>query len=162
MFAKISNTTKGLTWIYNPWFYCKPRVDKDVVWLSDWPIGNILDSGDVINVNIIVENGLVSWCGASLVYVDDCEVEEENYTKEEKVFGRDLSGYQLKTGEYFLSHRDFSDSTTTDWFKMLVNDHTVHYTGMFLFNIVNSFVGNKFPNNDPRISPCHRFTSTKD
>nr|GEX01663.1 hypothetical protein [Tanacetum cinerariifolium] len=32
LFVKVSNTTKGLTWIYNPVVYCKPKVDEDVVW----------------------------------------------------------------------------------------------------------------------------------
>ncbi|GJY81077.1 putative RNA-directed DNA polymerase, partial [Tanacetum coccineum] len=131
--AKISNTTKGLTWIYNPMILCKPRDGEDVVWLSEWPIGNILDAGDVVNVYIIVGNGLVvSRCGASLVYMDDGEVKHdnfENYTKEEEVIGGDLSKLQLKTGEYFLSRVDISDSTTTNWSKMLLgDDHTLHYT----------------------------------
>ncbi|GKD56283.1 putative TIR domain, P-loop containing nucleoside triphosphate hydrolase, partial [Tanacetum coccineum] len=73
-----------------------------------------------------------SWCGASLVYMDDGEVKHdnfENYTKEEEVIGGDLSKLQLKTGEYFLSRVDISDSTTTNWSKMLLgDDHTLHYT----------------------------------
>ena len=34
MFTKICNTTEGLTWIYNPVVYGKPKVNEDIVWLS--------------------------------------------------------------------------------------------------------------------------------
>ncbi|KAJ0524653.1 hypothetical protein HanRHA438_Chr09g0379651 [Helianthus annuus] len=68
LLAKISNRSKGVTWIYNPVVYCKPRVDEDAVWLSYWPIGNILGAGDEVHVDIIVDKGLiVSECSASLV-----------------------------------------------------------------------------------------------
>ncbi|GJT73689.1 putative TIR domain, P-loop containing nucleoside triphosphate hydrolase, partial [Tanacetum coccineum] len=99
LFAKISNRTKGLTWVYNPEVYCKPRDDEDVVWLSNWPIGNILDAGDEVNVSIFVEEGLlVSVYGASLEYTDDGEVEqEENFENNaigEEEIGGDLSEFE--------------------------------------------------------------------
>ncbi|KAL7591001.1 hypothetical protein Lser_V15G33205 [Lactuca serriola] len=126
LFIKISNTTKDLIWMYNPVVYCNPRVGEDAVWLSYWPIGNILDAGDEINVSVIVGNGLmVSGCSASLVYMDDGEVELEyckNYTKEEEVIGGDLSEFKLSTGEYYLCRRDFIKSTTPDWLNMLVGN----------------------------------------
>ena len=34
LFVQISNITKGITLMYNPVVYCKPKVDEDVVWLS--------------------------------------------------------------------------------------------------------------------------------
>ncbi|GKC04159.1 TMV resistance protein N-like protein [Tanacetum coccineum] len=127
LFAKVSNRTKGLTWIYNPVVYCKPRVNENAVWLSYWPIGNVLDTGDEVNVDIIVGNGLiVSGCGATLV---DSEIWQENcqyITEEEEVIGGDLSEFELTNGAFYLCRRDFFKSMTPDWLKMLVGD-TVHY-----------------------------------
>ncbi|KAJ0524536.1 hypothetical protein HanHA300_Chr09g0301601 [Helianthus annuus] len=104
LLAKVSNTTKGLTWIYNPVVYCKPSVDEDVVWLSYWPIGNILDVGDEVTIDIFWEKGMmiVSGCGGSLVYTDDDEIKEEenceNTTiKGKEVIGGDLSEFEVTT-----------------------------------------------------------------
>ncbi|GKD03838.1 hypothetical protein Tco_1178812 [Tanacetum coccineum] len=67
-----------ITALYNPEVYCKPRVDEDVAWLSNWLIENILDASDNVNVCIFVEEGLVvTLCGASLEYTDDGEMEQE-------------------------------------------------------------------------------------
>lgn len=135
LFIKISNTTKDLIWMYNPVVYCNPRVGEDAVWLSYWPIGNILDAGDEINVSVIVGNGLmVSGCSASLVYMDgEVELEKgKNYTKVEEVIGGDLSEFELTTGKYYLCRRDFFKSTIPDWLKMLVGDAT----GKFLFELM--------------------------
>ncbi|CAH1449193.1 unnamed protein product [Lactuca virosa] len=126
LFTKISNTTKGLTWMYNPVVYCQPGVGEDAVWISYWPIGNILDTGDEVNVSIIVGNGLnVTECGASLVFIDDGEVEKEScehHMKEEEVIGGDLSEFELTTKGYYLCRRDFFKSTTLDWVKVLLGD----------------------------------------
>ncbi|CAI9293459.1 unnamed protein product [Lactuca saligna] len=125
LFTKVSNITKGLTWMYNPAIYCKPGV-KDVVWLSYWPIGNLLDTGDEINVSIIVGDGwMVNRCGASLAFIDDGEEELEyykNYKKEEEVIGGDLSEFELTTGAYYLCRRDYLESTTHDWLNILLGD----------------------------------------
>uniref|UniRef100_A0A251SF45 Putative leucine-rich repeat domain, L domain-like protein n=1 Tax=Helianthus annuus TaxID=4232 RepID=A0A251SF45_HELAN len=78
LFARISNRTRGVTWVYSPVVYCKSRVDEDVVWLSYWPIGNLLDAGDDVYVDILTEEGtiiILSGYGASLVYKDGGEVE---------------------------------------------------------------------------------------
>ncbi|CAH1449186.1 unnamed protein product [Lactuca virosa] len=84
------------------------------------------DAGDEINVSIIVGNGLmVSGCSASLVYMDDGEVEIEyykNYKKEEEVIGGDLSEFELTTGAYYLCRRDYFKSTTPDWLNMLIGN----------------------------------------
>ncbi|KAJ0524651.1 putative leucine-rich repeat domain superfamily [Helianthus annuus] len=81
LLAKISNRTKGLTWIYNPMVHCKPSVNENVVWLSYWPIGNVLDAGDEVHVGIYADRRTsVSGCGASLVYMDG-EVYEKNIVK---------------------------------------------------------------------------------
>ncbi|XP_035833255.1 disease resistance protein RPV1 isoform X2 [Helianthus annuus] len=135
LFAKISNRTKGLTWVYNPMVYCKSKVDEDVVWLSYWPIGNILDAGDEVNVVIYVEKGtmMVCECGANLVYMDDGEVQEEenceNSTRKgEEVIGGDLSEFEVTTGGYYLCRRDLFGLETSSWLKWLFGDNVVHYT----------------------------------
>ncbi|XP_021978714.2 uncharacterized protein LOC110874159 [Helianthus annuus] len=133
LLAKISNRSKGLTWVYNPLVYCKPKVDEDVVWLSYWPIGNILDAGDAVTVGINADEAvMVSQCGASLVYVDDSEEDEEenfgtNTMKEEEEIGGDLSEFEVTTGGYYLSRRDLFGPETSYWLKWLFGDN-VHYT----------------------------------
>ncbi|XP_021981079.1 disease resistance protein RPV1 isoform X1 [Helianthus annuus] len=135
LLAKVSNTTKGLTWIYNPVVYCKPSVDEDVVWLSYWPIGNILDVGDEVTIDIFWEKGMmiVSGCGGSLVYTDDDDEikEEENCEnttiKGKEVIGGDLSEFEVTTGGYYLCRRDFFYSDTSYRLKLLFGDN-VHYT----------------------------------
>ncbi|CAH1449167.1 unnamed protein product [Lactuca virosa] len=130
LFTKVSNTTKGLTWMYNPLIYCDPGVGVDAVWLSYWPIGNILEAGDEINVTIIVGDRLiVSKCGVSLVFIYDGEVELEYYKYykiEEEVIGGDLSEFELTTGVYYLCRHDYFKSTTPDWLNMLVGDTIPH------------------------------------
>ncbi|KAJ0710105.1 hypothetical protein HanOQP8_Chr09g0308371 [Helianthus annuus] len=134
VWAKISNISKGVTWVYNPLVYCKPRVDEDVVWLSYWPIGNILDVGDEVTVDIFFEERtmIISGCGASLVYMDG-EVDDENcennttMTKEEEVIGGDLSEFEVTTGCYYLCRRDLFGSETSYWLKWMFGDN-VHYT----------------------------------
>ncbi|XP_076919542.1 uncharacterized protein LOC143582144 [Bidens hawaiensis] len=127
LLMKINNTTKDLTWVYNPLVYCKPRVDEDVVWLSYWPIGNILDAGDEVHVDIIVDERVfvVSDCGVSLGYMDDGEENYENNTmmKEEEVIGGDLSEFKVTTGGYYLCRRDLFGSKTSTRFKRLFDDH---------------------------------------
>ncbi|KAK1437415.1 hypothetical protein QVD17_03206 [Tagetes erecta] len=133
LFTKIINVTKGVTWIYNPIVYCKPRVDEDATWLSYWPIGNIFDVGDEVEVTIFVEKGmLVSKCGANLVYMDDGEVEQEenqenNMMKLEQVVGGDLSDFELTTGVYYLCRRDLFMSLSPDVIETLFGD-TIPYT----------------------------------
>ncbi|MFS7917421.1 putative TIR domain, P-loop containing nucleoside triphosphate hydrolase [Helianthus anomalus] len=110
LFARISNRTRGVTWVYSPVVYCKPRVDEDVVWLSYWPIGNLLDAGDEVHVRILTDEGIImieSGCGASLVYKDGGEVEEKS---EEEVIGGDLSRFEVTKGGYYLCRRDFFNS----------------------------------------------------
>ncbi|PWA62476.1 toll/interleukin-1 receptor (TIR) domain-containing protein [Artemisia annua] len=132
LFVQISNRTKGLTWIYNPVVYCKPKVDEDVVWLSYWPIGNILDVGDEVYVEMILEEGLVvSGCGARLEYMDDGEVDQEenmeNNGKGEEVIGGDLSEFEVTAGGYYLCRRDLFGSSTSYMLEMLFGN-TVQYT----------------------------------
>ncbi|KAK1423993.1 hypothetical protein QVD17_19304 [Tagetes erecta] len=130
LWAKVSNISKGITWVYNPVVYCKPKGDEDVVWISYWPIGNILDDGDEVSVDIYVEEGMiiVCGCGASIAYMDS-EVDEidkcEN--EEEEVIGGDLSEFEVNTGCYYLCRRDAFGLETSYWLKKFFGDD-FHYT----------------------------------
>ncbi|KAJ0942082.1 putative heavy metal-associated domain superfamily [Helianthus annuus] len=111
LFAKISNRSRGVSWVYSPVVYCKPRVDEDVVWLSYWPIGNLLDAGDDVYVDIIAKKGTItSGYGASLVYKDGDEVEKEEEKSEEEVIGGDLSRFEVTKGGYYLCRLNFFNS----------------------------------------------------
>ncbi|KAJ0524654.1 putative TIR domain, P-loop containing nucleoside triphosphate hydrolase [Helianthus annuus] len=125
LFAKISDRSKGLTWVYNPVVYCKPRVDEDAVWLSYWPIGNILDAGDEVHVDIIVDKGLiVSECSASLVYMyGGVENHENNLMKSEEVIGGDLSEFEVTRGGYYLCRRDLFGPATSSRLTWLFDDN---------------------------------------
>lgn len=117
--------------MYNPVVYCKPKANEDVVWLSYWPIGNILDAGDEVGVSIFPGVGMtvISGCGASLVYVDDIEVKQEENLEDNangaEVIG-DLSEFEVKKDWYYLCRRDFFMSKTSYQLKKLFDD-TVHY-----------------------------------
>ncbi|KAI3701537.1 hypothetical protein L6452_26698 [Arctium lappa] len=128
-FAKIS-TTNGIDLMYNPKVFGKPGIGKVGIWLSYWPIGNMLDVGDKVNVSIAVMSGLeVCECGASLVYTDD-EVAVEAKVNNMgciEILGGDLSGFQLSTGAYYLCRRDFFElmelgRLNPGWFRILVGD----------------------------------------
>ncbi|KAJ0493755.1 hypothetical protein HanIR_Chr12g0589671 [Helianthus annuus] len=133
-FCKISKAN-GADLMYNPNVFGKPEHGKVCIWLSYWPIGNTLDTGDTINVSIVVMSGLeVHECGVSLVYTDK-ETSESNMGQAE-VLGTDLSGFQLSTGAYYLCRRDFLELMEVgrlipDWFRILVGD-TMDYTGTSL------------------------------
>ncbi|KAJ0942161.1 hypothetical protein HanPSC8_Chr03g0088601 [Helianthus annuus] len=127
-FIRICNKTKGVTWIYNPLVYRIPKVDEDSMWISYWPIGNILDIGDKVKVSTHAEKGImVSKCGASLVYMGDGEVEHEenleNMTmKMKEVIGGDLSDFEVSRGVYYVCRRDFFKSTTLSMIKRWFGD----------------------------------------
>ncbi|MFS8020946.1 hypothetical protein Hanom_Chr16g01421711 [Helianthus anomalus] len=129
LFAKISNRSKDLTWIYNPVVYCKPKIDEDAAWVSYWPLGNILDSRDEVDVDIYVEEGtmIVSSCDASLVYMDG-EVDEEAKCQNDSM--------KEKEG-YYLCRRDFFGPETFYWLKWMFGDD-VHYKGMFFIYLIIS------------------------
>ncbi|KAJ0710151.1 hypothetical protein HanPI659440_Chr09g0319641 [Helianthus annuus] len=135
VFVKISNRTKGLTWVYNPVVYCKPRVDEDVMWLSYWPIGKILDAGDEVSVNIYVDHGMtVSECSASFLYMDgEIENEESTITVQE-VIGGDLSEFEVTPGAYYLCRCDIFGSMTSSWLTWVFGDN-IDYPGKFLIEL---------------------------
>ncbi|XP_076892448.1 uncharacterized protein LOC143544180 [Bidens hawaiensis] len=130
--AKISNITKRITWVYNPVVFCEPRVDEDVVWLSYWPIGDLLDVGDEFQVIIFLDKKvlIVRECGASLVYMDDGNLEKgkENCEtmKWEEVIGGDLSKFEVTKGGYYLCRIDFFQSRTADVLKKLFGDNSLY------------------------------------
>ncbi|KAK1407842.1 hypothetical protein QVD17_39469 [Tagetes erecta] len=136
VFIKISNITKGVTWVYNPVVFCKPRVDEDVVWLSYWPIGKILDVGDEVEVNIYVDHGMiVSECGASILYMDHSEIEEaKNTMTVEEVIGGDLSEFELTTRAYYLCRCDIFGLMTYEGLNWVFG-HNVDYPGKFLYEL---------------------------
>ncbi|CAI9304506.1 unnamed protein product [Lactuca saligna] len=129
-FCKIS-TSNGVDLMYNPKVFGKPESGEVGIWLSYWPIGNALDTGDKVNVSIAVISGLeVHECGVSLVYTDDEEAEEitlENNMGLVESLGGGLSGFQLSTGAYYLCRSDLFElmeagRLTPDWFSILVGD----------------------------------------
>ncbi|CAH1449195.1 unnamed protein product [Lactuca virosa] len=120
----------GVDLMYNPKVFGKPEVDKVGIWLSYWPIGSTLHTGDKVNVSIVVLSGLkVHACGVSLVYADDevaSETLESNMDWVE-VLGREFSSFQLSTGAYYLCRRDFFELMEVgrlipDWLRILVGD----------------------------------------
>ncbi|KAL8232438.1 hypothetical protein R6Q57_002216 [Mikania cordata] len=130
-FCKISTVNGVGDLLYNPKVYGKPEFGDLCVWLSYWPIGHALKTGDTVNVSIVVLSGLeVHECGVTLVY-SDVETLENNMECEE-ILGGNLSGFHLSTGAYYLCRRDFFELVevgrlTPDWFQILAGD-TIDYT----------------------------------
>ncbi|KAK1419863.1 hypothetical protein QVD17_29254 [Tagetes erecta] len=124
-FCKIS-TKNGLDLMYNPKVFGKPEVGEVCIWLSYWPIGNKLSTGDTVHVSIVEISGLkVHECGVSLVYSDK---KSFRYIRDCKsLLERESSNFQLSTGAYYFCRRDFFELTevgrlTPDWFRILVGD----------------------------------------
>ncbi|KAM0031147.1 hypothetical protein Hdeb2414_s0017g00505271 [Helianthus debilis subsp. tardiflorus] len=142
-FCKISTSNGVVDFMYNPKVYGKLEVGEVCIWLSYWPTGNMLDTGDTVNVSIVVLSGLeVHECGASLVYSD--QETSENNMEWEEILGGDLSGFELSTGAYYLCRRDLFElmevgRLSRDWFRILVGD-TIDYTSMSLDLLKQFFV----------------------
>lgn len=138
--AKIRNITKGVTWVYSPVVYCKPKVDNDVAWLSYWPVQDIFDEGDEVFVDIYVDNRMMQGrvCGASLVYMDNDEVEKEekcgNKTRmsRKEVIGGDLSLFKVTEGGYYLCRRDLFKKSTPYVLKNIFGDKFQYARGNLL------------------------------
>ncbi|PWA90599.1 NB-ARC domains-containing protein [Artemisia annua] len=128
IFTKVSNTTKGCDWIYNPMVFGKPGVGEIAIWLSYWSTEKLLDVGDKVTVSIIVENGLtVIECGVSLVYEEEEKDTWRNNTE------WDMSSFKLSADIYYLCRRDFLKSMDVDgpipsWFQDLFG-YKIDYTG---------------------------------
>ncbi|KAK9079440.1 hypothetical protein SSX86_001111 [Deinandra increscens subsp. villosa] len=130
-FCKVNTTNGVLDFMYNPKVFGRPEFGELCIWLSYWPIGNTLDTGDTLNVSIVVMSGLeVHECSVSLVYSDQETI--ENNMGQEEILGGDLSQFQLSTGAYYLCRRDFFEllevgRLTPDWFSTLLCG-TIDYT----------------------------------
>ncbi|KAJ9551075.1 hypothetical protein OSB04_015120 [Centaurea solstitialis] len=107
-FAKIHTNNAHADLMYNPKVFGKPKKGEVGIWLSYWPIGNMLDSGDEVDVSIFVLSGLkVHECGVSLVYTDDDDDQAlEINTPWVETLGGDLSAFKLSTGAYYLCRHD--------------------------------------------------------
>ncbi|XP_058188497.1 TMV resistance protein N-like isoform X3 [Rhododendron vialii] len=125
-FIKISNKTRGQKWIYSPTFLGIPSAGEDMTCLSHWKFENQLADGDEVSVSVV---GLsvtfrIKECGISFVYEEqkqqkgtptksEEEVEEEQVIKPvdarpfQNTIDGLLSAYQLRSGEYFLSHPEY-------------------------------------------------------
>ena len=78
----VINKTRGLKWIYGPWFFSVPREGKDVIWLSHWKLGNLLKGGDEMSILIYAKSDFkVKECGIQLVYYDDKDQERLSSTQ---------------------------------------------------------------------------------
>ncbi|KAJ9552018.1 hypothetical protein OSB04_016063 [Centaurea solstitialis] len=120
-FVKI-RTNNGVDYIYNPHVFGHPGEGEVGIWLSFWPIGSKLVTGDEVNVSIVVMSEImeVQECGAGLVYVDNTET-LENKTQ------WDLSAFQLTSGAFYLCRRDFFKlmevgRLTPGWLGILVGE----------------------------------------
>ncbi|KAK9058319.1 hypothetical protein SSX86_023160 [Deinandra increscens subsp. villosa] len=115
-YIKIINITTNHTWIYEPYI---DFVSGDYCFslLSHWMFGpNEMKAGD--HIIITVEQGHYNHglqakeCGISFVYDEDEKNDEEEdvldyYKSWNYIIGRDLSPFQLTTGEYVLNNDGF-------------------------------------------------------
>ncbi|XP_057497448.1 disease resistance protein RPV1-like [Actinidia eriantha] len=118
LFARISNKSKGLKWIYGPSCLGVPEDDEVMIWLSHWKLGNQLDCGDEVSVSIFMDVGFeVKECGIKLVY----EQENTSNPSQKGVIDGDLSDYEVMTGTYFLCAviSKVYDWSSSDWFNKL-------------------------------------------
>ncbi|KAM0031051.1 putative P-loop containing nucleoside triphosphate hydrolase, leucine-rich repeat domain superfamily [Helianthus debilis subsp. tardiflorus] len=138
-YLHVKNRIQGLNVIY-----CKPRVDEDVLWLSYWPIGKILDAGDEVDVNIYVDHGMiVSGCGVSLLYMDG-EIENE------EVIG-DLSEFKVATGAYYLCRCDIFGKMTSCWLNWVFGDNIDYPETQGWRNTLQRCIGSSKPDFSKRI-----------
>ncbi|KAJ9551076.1 hypothetical protein OSB04_015121, partial [Centaurea solstitialis] len=128
-FVKI-HTSNGVDYMYNPHVFGHPGEGEVGMWLSFWPIGTKLVTGEEVNVSIVVMSEIMEAkeCGASLVYAEDDETMEINMPWAETIRG-DLSAFQLSTGANYLCRRDFFKlmevgRLTPGWLSILVG-HTI-------------------------------------
>ncbi|THF98806.1 hypothetical protein TEA_005054 [Camellia sinensis var. sinensis] len=108
-YIKVSNKTKGLKWAYRPTFRGTAYEHKDVIWLSDWKIADLLmECGDEMNIFVnMAELFKVKEFGIRILYDEEEQKGIQNntgYPFNQNVI--DLSAYQMKKGEYFLCNLD--------------------------------------------------------
>ena len=132
LFARISNKSKGLKWIYGPSCLGVPEDDEVMTWLSHWKLGNQLDCGDEVSVSIFMDVGFeVKECGIKLVY----EQENTSSPSQKGVIDGDLSDYEVMTGTYFLCDAisKVYDWSSSDWFNKLNGDSEQTIGILFFF-----------------------------
>ncbi|KAM7514915.1 hypothetical protein LguiA_004498 [Lonicera macranthoides] len=124
IFTRISNKTKDLNWMYNPWLHGFPVEDgEELAWISHWKFGNELESGDEIIISMVTDDSFeVKECGFNIVWVDHREEKETSFN-----MGHNSSPHQVKTGVYLLSHHHFpmdyhNHLTAPRWFRELFGD----------------------------------------
>ncbi|PWA94604.1 toll/interleukin-1 receptor (TIR) domain-containing protein [Artemisia annua] len=110
--TEVENITKDRSWLYDGYIYAAGYPDEGLVWLSHWMFGkNELEAGDEVSVTMYESDSVkVSECGISFVYNDrDKEsVDPLSYYKSWKhIIGRDLSPFELPSGNYYLSNYKF-------------------------------------------------------
>ncbi|CAL5378196.1 unnamed protein product [Camellia sinensis] len=108
-YIKVCNKTKGMKWAYRPTFKGLPYEHKDVIWLSDWKIADLLmEGGDEITISVnMAELFWVKEFGIRILYDEEEEKGTQNttsYSFHHNVI--DLSAYRMRKGEYFLCNTD--------------------------------------------------------
>ncbi|CAL5380059.1 unnamed protein product [Camellia sinensis] len=108
-YIKVNNKTKGLKWAYRSTFRGTAYEHKDVIWLSDWKIADLLmECGDEMNIFVnMAELFEVKEFGIRILYDEKEQKGIQNntgYPFNQNVI--DLSAYQMKKGEYFLCNLD--------------------------------------------------------
>ncbi|XP_057500343.1 disease resistance protein RPP2B-like [Actinidia eriantha] len=98
----VNNKTKGLKWTYRSAFIGAAAEGQDLMWLSDWKIGDqLMEGGDEVTVSVLMD--------------DDFQVKElgvrVEHNIEQEADGIDLSAYWMGAGEYFLcNHEEYARS----------------------------------------------------
>ncbi|XP_068328603.1 disease resistance protein RPV1-like [Pyrus communis] len=112
LLTKVSNKSKGLKWIFCPYFYGIPGDGEDMIWLSHWKMENktILQCGDQVVVSVVAEPDelIIKEFGVELVqeHQNNMMISTQQNTKSDPnypfVIGGDLSRWEHIPGIYFL------------------------------------------------------------
>ncbi|CAL5401827.1 unnamed protein product [Camellia sinensis] len=79
----ISNMTKSLIWSHTPYVFGFPEADEDMMMLSYWKFENQLESGDELNISVVVNEDLqVKEVGVHLVYKEQEEKGSQSTSEE--------------------------------------------------------------------------------
>ncbi|XP_048422835.1 disease resistance protein RUN1-like [Pyrus x bretschneideri] len=128
---KVSNKSKGLKWIYYPFFYGIPGDGEDMIWLSHWKMENetILQCGDQVVVSVMTgPNKLfrIKEFGVELMqeHQNNMMISTQHNTKSDpnypRVIGGDLSMWEHIPGIYSLGFR--VQIVEERWFNRLIMD----------------------------------------
>ncbi|CAN6566814.1 unnamed protein product [Malus baccata var. baccata] len=130
--TKVSNKSKGLKWIYGPYFYGIPGDGEDMIWLSHWKMENetILQCGDQVVVSVVATpNSLfrIKEFGVELVQEhqkNNMMISTQHNTKSNPnypfVIGGDLSMWEHIPRIYFLGWiKEAVENTNIIWRRFL-------------------------------------------